>query len=196
MRYTSPIEIVPGKDSCILKAIVVRGNMKTRTLVRPFQFSKSSGHLATLKNAPNEKYTYNGATILTDGIRGDFNYSNGCWLGFKDTPLDATIDMGEPQQISSVKVGTLVQYSEYIFPPTKITVYAAEGNNEMQEVGKLDIPITKVQDKDGLREYSCDFSPIQASKIRIVIETTSQIPAWHGAKGEKAWLFVDEISVD
>ena len=157
MRYTSPIEIVPGKDSCILKAIVVRGNMKTRTLVRPFQFSKSSGHLATLKNAPNEKYTYNGATILTDGIRGDFNYSNGCWLGFKDT---------------------------------------AEGNNEMQEVGKLDIPITKVQDKDGLREYSCDFSPIQASKIRIVIETTSQIPAWHGAKGEKAWLFVDEISVD
>lgn len=195
-RYTSPIEIVPSKDSCVLKAIVVRDNMKTRTLERPFQFSKSSGHLAVLQNDPNEKYTYNGATILTDGIRGDFNYSNGCWLGFKDTPLDATIDMGESLQISSVKVGTLVQYSEYIFPPTKITVYAAEGNNEMQEVGKLDIPITKVQDKDGLREYSCDFPTIQASKIRVVVETTSQIPAWHGAKGEKAWLFVDEISVD
>ena len=34
-----------------------------------------------LKDAPSEKYTFGGAGVLTDGIHGDFNYSNGCWLG-------------------------------------------------------------------------------------------------------------------
>ena len=36
---------------------------------------------------------------------------------------------------------------------------------------------------------------ILASKIRILVETTCSIPAWHGARGEKGWLFVDEISI-
>lgn len=149
-----------------------------------------------LKDAPSEKYTFGGAGVLTDGIHGDFNYSNGCWLGFINTPLDATIDLGKTQTISQVKIGSLVQYSEYIFPPTQINVYATNGDNPMTEIGKLEIPVTQKQDQDGVREYTCEFPAVPASKIRVVIDTTDKIPAWHGAKGEKGWLFVDEISVN
>ena len=85
-----------------------------------------------LKDAPSEKYTFGGAGVLTDGIHGDFNYSNGCWLGFINTPLDATIDLGKTQTISQVKIGSLVQYSEYIFPPTQIKVYATNGDNPIK----------------------------------------------------------------
>lgn len=194
--YTGPIEISTDSDTCTLKAIVVRDQVKTRTLVRPFSFNKATGHLAELKDAPNPKYTFGGASVLTDGIRGDFNYSNSCWLGFIDTPLDATIDLGDTQSVSSVQIGSLVQYSEYIFPPTKITVYAADGDNPMTEIGKLDIPVAPKQDADGVRQYTCEFPSVPASKIRVVVETTSQIPAWHGAHGEKGWLFVDEISIN
>ena len=195
-RYTEPIEISTDTDTCTLKAIVVRDQVKTRTLVRPFSFNKATGHLAELKDAPSPKYTFGGASVLTDGIHGDFNYSNGCWLGFIDTPLDATIDLGETQEVSRVKVGSLVQYSEYIFPPTKITVYAADGDNPMTEIGKLDIPVAPKQDADGVREYTCEFPSVPASKIRVVINTTDKIPDWHGARGEKGWLFVDEISIN
>ena len=194
--YTGPIEISTDADTCTLKAIVVRDQVKTRTLVRPFSFNKATGHLAELKDAPSPKYTFGGASVLTDGIHGDFNYSNGCWLGFIDTPLDATIDLGDTQSVSSVKVGSLVQYSEYIFPPTKITVYAADGDNPMTEIGKLEIPVAPKQDADGVRQYTCEFPSVPASKIRVVVETTGQIPAWHGAHGEKGWLFVDEISIN
>ena len=169
-----PIEIRTENDSCTLKAIVVREGIETRTLVRPFKFNKATGHMPQLKDAPSEKYTFGGAGVLTDGIHGDFNYSNGCWLGFINTPLDATIDLGKTQTISQVKIGSLVQYSEYIFPPTQIKFYAT----------------------DGVREYTCEFPAVPASKIRVVIDTTDKIPAWHGAKGEKGWLFVDEISVN
>ncbi|WP_418709809.1 beta-N-acetylhexosaminidase [Barnesiella intestinihominis] len=195
-RYTEPIEIRTENDSCTLKAIVVREGIETRTLVRPFKFNKATGHMPQLKDAPSEKYTFGGAGVLTDGIHGDFNYSNGCWLGFINTPLDATIDLGKTQTISQVKIGSLVQYSEYIFPPTQIKVYATNGDNPMTEIGKLEIPVTQKQDQDGVREYTCEFPAVPASKIRVVIDTTDKIPAWHGAKGEKGWLFVDEISVN
>ena len=195
-RYTEPIEIRTENDSCTLKAIVVREGIETRTLVRPFKFNKATGHMPQLKDAPSEKYTFGGAGVLTDGIHGDFNYSNGCWLGFINTPLDATIDLGKTQTISQVKIGSRVQYSEYIFPPTQIKVYATNGDNPMTEIGKLEIPVTQKQDQDGVREYTCEFPAVPASKIRVVIDTTDKIPAWHGAKGEKGWLFVDEISVN
>lgn len=195
-RYTEPIEIRTENDSCTLKAIVVREGIETRTLVRPFKFNKATGHMPQLKDAPSEKYTFGGAGVLTDGIHGDFNYSNGCWLGFINTPLDATIDLGKTQTISQVKIGSLVQYSEYIFPPTQIKVYATNGDNPMTEIGKLEIPVTQKQDQDGVRKYTCEFPAVPASKIRVVIDTTDKIPAWHGAKGEKGWLFVDEISVN
>lgn len=195
-RYTGPIEISSDEDSCTLKAIVVRDQVETRTLVRPFSFNLATGQLAELKDAPSEKYTFAGASVLTDGIQGDFNFSNGCWLGFIDTPLDATIDLGDTQSVSSVKIGSLVQYSEYIFPPTKITVYAADGDNPMTEIGNLDIPVAPKQDADGVRQYTCEFPSVPASKIRVVVETTGTIPDWHGARGEKGWLFVDEISIN
>ena len=66
----------------------------------------------------------------------------------------------------------------------------------MTEIGKLEIPVTQEQDQDGVRKYTCEFPAVPASKIRVVIDTTDKIPAWHGAKGEKGWLFVDEISVN
>ncbi len=192
-RYTAPIEIRSESDSCTLRAIVVRENVEARPLVRTFAFNKATGHMAQLKDAPAQKYTFSGASILTDGLRGDFNYANSSWLGFIDTPIDATISLGKTQTISSVAVGNLVQYGEYIFPPTKITVYA--GENELTEVGSLTIPVSPVQDKDGLREYTCEFPETVASQVRVVVETTGVIPDWHGARGEKGWLFVDEITV-
>ncbi len=194
-RYTEPIEIHCENDTCVLKAIVVRDGIETRTLVRSFAFNKATGHLAQLKDAPAPKYTFAGATVLTDGIRGDFNYANSTWLGFIDTPLNATINLGKTDSISSVSIGNLVQYGEYIFPPTKLTVLAGD-ENAMQQVGELIIPVSDGQSiKDGLHEFTCEFPAVTASKVQVIVETTSTIPAWHGARGEKGWLFVDEITI-
>ncbi len=194
-RYTKPIEIRCESDSCTLKAIVVRKGIETRTLVRDFAFNKATGHLSQLKDAPALKYTFAGATLLTDGIRGDFNYANSTWLGFIDTPLDATINLGKTDNISSVSIGNLVQYGEYIFPPTKLTVLAGD-ENAMQQVGELVIPVSDGKAiKDGLHEFTCEFPATSASKVQVIVETTNSIPEWHGARGEKGWLFVDEITI-
>ena len=191
--YKEPIQI---KENSTLQAMVKRENMKTRIFKKEFRFNKATGKLPTLNSAPTEKYTFAGASILTDGLRGDFNYSTGYWMGFMNEPMDITIDLGTPTTVSSVKIGTMIQVGEWIFPPTKITVWTAGKDNNFLKQGETEIPLATADIKDGLIEYSCLFKETEANKIRILIDTTSAIPDWHGARNEKAHMFIDEVIVE
>ena len=118
-------------------------------------------------------------------------------MGFMDEPMDITIDLGKATPVSSVKVGAMIQFGEYIFPPTKITVWTATGKNgEFIKQGETDIPVATTDVKDGLAEYSCQFKEVEADRIRILVNTTSSIPDWHGAHTEKAHMFIDEVIVE
>lgn len=193
-RYATPIQI---KENCTLKATAKRENVQIKTFNKEFKFNKATGKLVTLNTAPTEKYTFAGASILTDGLRGDFNYSTGYWLGFFNEPMDITIDLGKMTPVSSVKIGTMIQFGEYIFPPTKITVWTAnDKDGEFVKQGEISIPIATADMKDGLAEYSCQFKEVEADHIRILVNTTSSIPDWHGARTEKAHIFVDEVIVE
>ena len=41
-----------------------------------------------------------------------------------------------------------------------------------------------------------DFESIKTKKIRIKIESLGQCPSWHAGIGGKAWIFLDEITVN
>jgi len=193
-RYNKPIKIT---ENCVLQATAIRENVKIRTFKKEFQFNKATGKKVTLATAPTEKYTLAGASVLTDGLRGDFNYSTGYWLGFFDEPMDITIDLGESTPISSVKIGVMIQVGEYVFPPTKITVWTATGKNgEFVKQGETSIPLATADIKDGLTEYSCQFKEVKADRVKVLVNTTSCIPDWHGARTEKGHLFVDEVIVE
>ena len=193
-RYHKPIKI---KENCVLQATAIRENIKIRTFQKEFQFNKATGKKVTLNTAPTEKYTFTGASILTDGLRGDFNYSTGYWLGFFNEPMDITIDLGKPTFVSSVKIGAMIQVGEYIFPPTKITVWTTTGENgEFVKQGETSIPLATADIKDGLAEYSCQFKEVETDRIKVLVNTTSYIPDWHGVRTEKGHLFVDEVIVE
>lgn len=192
-QYKEPFSI---NKSCNLKAITVRDSKKSRVLSKVFKFNKATGNKVQFNQKPFPKYTYAGETILTDGLRGDFNYANGSWLGYNGTSLDVNLRFPEPVNVSSVKIGTLVQYSEYIFPPSQIIVYNIGQDGNSTKIGELNIPMAISGDKDGLYEYTCLFDPVEVNELKIVANPVDSIPSWHGAHGEKAFLFVDEIVVD
>ena len=56
-------------------------------------------------------------------------------------PMDITIDLGTPTTVSSVKIGTMIQVGEWIFPPTKITVWTAGKDNNFLKQGETEIPL-------------------------------------------------------
>ena len=192
-RYKSPVEIMNG---CVLKARVFRDNMQTHTYEQHFIDNKAMGRKAWFNTKPTPKYTYNGVQTLVDGIESVMTYSNGAWIGWLDEPMDATIDMGGKLSFGSVRLRTLVQKDNWIFPPVSISVCVSDDNKEFTEIATLAIPEAGKDDADGLNSYTVEFPATSARYLRVKAEPLSSIPEWHGARGNKGHLFVGEIVVE
>jgi hypothetical protein len=63
-------------------------------------------------------------------------------------------------------------------PPTVITNTVSEKDEPIQ-----------------IKEFSADISPVNARYVRLRAKNLGICPEWHKGAGNKAWLFVDEITV-
>ena len=69
-------------------------------------------------------------------------------------------------------------------------------NKNFKEVASEKYPAMKQDDKNGVFNHTLTFSPVTARYVKVTALTEHSIPAWHGGKGNPAFLFVDEISLN
>ena len=191
--YKAPVTI---GESCTFKAAALREGMQTQVYARKFDFNKATGRRIALNAAPTLKYTYGGASLLVDGYRGGPVYSNGAWIGFLNEPLDVTIDMQGAKPYSAVTVESLVEKGEWVFPPSSVGVYLSDDGSEFTEAALMSVPQETAGSPDGVKPFKVLFPETSARYLRVVARTVDPIPAWHGAAGQKAHMFVDEIIVE
>lgn len=191
--YKAPVTI---GESCTFKAATLREGMQTPVYTRKFDFNKATGRRIALNAAPTLKYTYGGASLLVDGYRGGPVYSNGAWIGFLNEPLDVTIDMQGAKPYSAVTVESLVEKGEWVFPPSSVGVYLSDDGREFTEAALMSVPQETAGSPDGVKPFKVLFPETSARYLRVVARTVDPIPAWHGAAGQKAHMFVDEIIVE
>ena len=191
--YKAPVTI---GESCTFKAAALREGMQTPVYTRKFDFNKATGRRIALNAAPTLKYTYGGASLLVDGYRGGPVYSNGAWIGFLNEPLDVTIDMQGAKPYSAVTVESLVEKGEWVFPPSSVGVYLSDDGREFTEAALMSVPQETAGSPDGVKPFKVLFPETSARDLRVVARTVDPIPAWHGAAGQKAHMFVDEIIVE
>ena len=191
--YKAPVTI---GESCTFKAAALREGMQTPVYTRKFDFNKATGRRIALNAAPTLKYTYGGASLLVDGYRGGPVYSNGAWIGFLNEPLDVTIDMQGAKPYSAVTVESLVEKGEWVFPPSSVGVYLSDDGREFTEAALMSVPQETASSPDGVKPFKVLFPETSARYLRVVARTVDPIPAWHGAAGQKAHMFVDEIIVE
>ncbi|EJX08417.1 glycosyl hydrolase family 20, catalytic domain protein [gut metagenome] len=166
----------------------------------PFDLSKEVGprpaslqpvdHLARGKkvhyNAPyNLSYRAAGDGSLTDGLQGDWTYSDGRWQGFisKDR-LDVTVDLEQPTDIHTVSASFLQVAGPDVFLPGSVTISVSD---------------------DGIH-----FTPLlqRTAAVSKQLAVQYQDITWHGsargrfvryqAKADPAvsgWIFTDEIII-
>ena len=191
--YKAPVTI---GESCTFKAAALREGMQTPVYTRKFDFNKATGRRIALNAAPTLKYTYGGASLLVDGYRGGPVYSNGAWIGVLNEPLDVTIDMQGAKPYSAVTVESLVEKGEWVFPPSSVGVYLSDDGREFTEAALMSVPQETAGSPDGVKPFKVLFPETSARYLRVVARTVDPIPAWHGAAGQKAHMFVDEIIVE
>ena len=108
----------------------------------------------------------------------------------------ATIDMQGTGAYSSVTVEALVDKGEWVFPPATIAVSTSEDDGEFVQVAEMAVPEEYDGSADGVKSYTVTFPETGARYLRVTATTVDPIPAWHGARGEMAHMFIGEIAVE
>ncbi len=143
--------------------------------------------------SPDAPYKAIPATILADAQKGDFNFGNGKWIGFRGKPMQAIIYFDTLQTISSITVSSIINIGGYIMPPYQVEVWAGNSPANLRLIKKIN-PEQPVKEAPAyMKGYQLDFKPVKEKYVKIVVVPVAKLPAWHKGKNDKGWIFVDEI---
>ena len=130
-------------------------------------------------------YPAQGNTALTDGIRGDWTYGDGCWQGFIDGDrLDVTIDMETVTSIHSVTAAFMQVTGAEVFLPESVTISVSDDGTNFTELEHRTFEVTKE-------------IPIQFTDISWKGNATGRYIRYQAQAGKEfgGWIFTDEIIV-
>ncbi|HEY5967901.1 MAG TPA: c-type cytochrome domain-containing protein [Chitinophagaceae bacterium] len=155
---------------------------------------KPSG--AELLNKPNEKYKGSGGVTLIDGKKGlAENFSDPAWLGYREKPFAAGFYFDTVQTINSISISYNESVQSYLMPPAEVEVWAGESKDKLKLLKKATVAQPTKEEKNVVRVegMKVDIPRSTYKYYKIVAKNVLKLPTWHPGKGEKAWIFIDEI---
>ena len=192
-EYDKPILI---DKNCTLQAKVRKKAYRDSETVY-LQFKKVSINLSdtdiSVSPIASETYPGSGATTLIDLQKGTLNFRDGNqWLGFQSKIVDIDLGFPDAQAFDQVCLSILSDEKSWIFRPEKIYL-VLDGDT----LSILEVPKTK-RNELANSSFWCFLvdQRKKCSKLKVVVESLNEIPAWHDGKGTPPWLFIDEIIVE
>jgi len=166
---------------------------------RRFFENSTRPHLALAKpvrlaSPASSKYRRGEPAALTDGLKGwdDYHFH---WLGFEGGDMQATVDLGAIESISTIHTDFLQDINSWIFMPLRVTFSISEDGLQYREVGKVENSTPPEREGAIIAPYDVTFSGSRARYIRVEATSMKSCPVWHKGSGGAAWIFVDEVSV-
>jgi hexosaminidase len=194
-EYIKPIRI---SHDVLLKAIAYKdGSWLERVNEYEIVFHNVLGGDISYLTEFSPRYPGNGPNTLNDGIKASLNFNDGLWQGFYGNNMDVIIDIGENSGFKSIIASFLLDQRRYIFIPEVVNVYLSEDGSSFQKFTELKHKIPLNSDLPLINDFSISLKkPIGVRYIRIEAVNIGSCPDWHPGKGEKAWLFADEIRIE
>jgi hexosaminidase len=188
--YKGPIEVT---KTCAVKAAYFENGKKVSAVnSQEFMITKATGKKIVLENQPAEAYSVGGANSLVDGIKGNLNNHGKSWLGFAGTDVVATIDLESISSVSTIQFNTLDRKGSWIYTPKAVKIFVSDNGKDFKEVKS--ISKAEIDKVNGLMKISIPAT--QTRYVKVLVQNYGIIPDGQEGAGNKAWLFIDEISVD
>ena len=193
-KYEKPFVVT---TSMTVKAIMALHNkvMSSKPEVQSFTFNKATGKTVNYNNANSRYYPANGANTLTDGFRGTKDIGK-LWHAFNGGDMVATIDLGTPVVATSVSLGCIQNWGQWVFFPQWVKFEVSVDGINFEEIKVVTNTIPADLRDTQIKEFTAQFTAQKIKAVRVTAKNLGECPP--GSPGEKqaAWLFVDEISVD
>jgi hexosaminidase len=191
-KYLNPILV---DSSLTLKAVTARNGkvMSYAPATQTFAVHKAVGRAVEYTHPVSRYYQADGPNSLTDGVRGTSSVGK-YWHGFYAKDLVSTIDLGKEQSISSIAVGCLQKYRDWIFLPKKVEFEISTDGKNFTKVSEANNDVS-VYEEFAIKNFVGQFDQQKARFVRITARNLGICPKGHSGEGKPAWLFADEIVV-
>lgn len=189
--YEGPLEI---SENIILKARAFSpGWIGSKLSSAEFIQSDISPKSFDLKFPPADRYKGDGVASLFDKAKAIPDSWNLNWLGFLNSPLEVEMGFGEPTDINSMSLSIWYNGGARFFPPAEIEIWTKKGEGEWTLTKKHKPRQPTKEDKSELTQIEIPFSGQGIEHMRFIAHPIASLPTWHGAKGQNAWIMVDEL---
>jgi hypothetical protein len=193
-QYRKPFAI---RQSAEIKAIAIKDGWVTS---QPASFNAYEAGVepkaVRIISRPAPQYPGLGtATFTNRKLATISNTRDANWIGYRDEPCVLEVEFEKPVAVQRFVLNFACHIPQYIFPPTRIKVYGGNSLQAMQLLGSKSLkPIVPAEKEKVLSDTGqLSLSGKSYRYFRIEADNLGKIPAWHPGKGEKGWLFIDEI---
>lgn len=188
--YKTPIPLT--KSTTVIAVASLGGSESSETVVN---FTKIDGIKSVIFNLPvSDKYPGMGPYSLVDGVMGAADHRDRSWLGFQGGNLDVVIELSAERRIKKLVLDCYSKEDNWIFLPVNVEFYKSSDGKDFTSVAQGKDKSAALKG-DGVHQFSAEFPEVKAKYIRVIGTNVGVCPPGHPGKGEKAWLFVDEIVI-
>jgi len=193
-QYTVPFDI--SANAYIKAGLFVDGKLKEKASEMPVIFHHAIGKPVEYLESYSSRYPASGPSTLTDGIRGNTNHRDGRWQGFLGTDVEVIIDLGKEMPVRSVSTTFLQNSRSWIFAPSMVEFSLSSNGKKWHSVYEKRSPLPEKAEGTLIQPFSNAY-PLdsKARFIKVKAFSRGNCPDWHEGKGEKCWIFLDEIVV-
>ena len=109
--------------------------------------------------------------------------------------LKAVLTLGSaPVEVQSVSMDFFFYPLSWIFLPQRVAMDVSDDGRQWRRVGEWHPENPEILATPDIKTFRAEVKGT-ARYIRVVADPLPEIPAWHRAAGQKAWIFTDEIVV-
>ena len=194
---------VYSKSFIVLKTTTIKARAFKKGSVSSFvtlrQFNRLNIKGTTFVNPPAERYGKDADIALMDGKKGVSGDYYNDWLGFEGTNMEATIELAVPTVVNMVKIGLCHEPNDWVMWPKGVWVCFSSDGKEFSEWQMAELPVFDRPDKMkgfGRIEARARVDAKKWKFIRVKVENQGVLPEWHPYAGQKAWIMVDEVTIE
>ncbi|MBL7699584.1 MAG: chitobiase/beta-hexosaminidase C-terminal domain-containing protein [Chitinophagaceae bacterium] len=180
-----------------VKAVAFKkGWYRSNVLEYHFYKKKFTPDSVLLVTKPGQQFPGAGNRTINDNVRSENNFSSGKWIGYYDNDMVAILRFDKPITTSNVTVSVFKEMGRHIFPPSNVEVYGGSSPGNMKLLSSVSPEVPKENEPNSNTSVLCSYPPTTIQCMKLVVKRVRSMPSWHPQKGQKAWVFVDEVFVN
>jgi len=192
--YKKPFTI---NGSCDIRAVALKPGWLPSDTARYSVFEKGVPPVACkLISTPSSQYQGLLEKTFTNGeLAPAANLRDQNWIAYRDKPFIGLFSYQKSTPVRKISLSYAMQIPQYVFPPVSVKILAGNNPQQLKVIGFKKLPVTgpHVKDQVSSQVVHIELDSTPYKFYRIEAFNLPEIPGWHPGKGEKGWLFIDEV---